>query len=113
MCGSLKVLGEVQKIGRPIIVIRQDGNKIEGVWDGFAKEETLESWLSRDWSPCDIKAEAYTERGRIYDIPSGYVLRGIVRTFGQRSIVKVITREPWGLETGVNNRWVDIVRRRY
>ena len=75
-------------------------------WDGWVKEEQASAWIERPiWRKAEIFAIKFNQRGRVYDVPPGEVVKGIAFSTDKRTILKVITREAVGKEREVQDRF--------
>ena len=125
MCGSLRREGQDKLVGQDpqpswggrgqkFRVVDQETDS-EAMFNGHARKETLkESWLDKGWKRGDLRVSGYTERGREYDVPKGYVIDVVTRTIpGHGKIFNIITREAEGTEKEVHNRFPVLKRPRY
>ncbi len=79
-------------------------------WDGWAREEAIEEWLKTEhWKRADIIAERFsinTRRGRMeYEVPSHHAIKSIILETQDRMIVRILSREPVGMEAAVAKRF--------
>ena len=85
------------------------------MFNGHARSESLQdAWLSKGWKRGDLRVSGYTERGREYDVPKGYVISVVTQTIpGHGKIFNIVTREAEGTEKEVHNRFPVMKRPRY
>lgn len=84
----------------------------EVYWDGWVREEDVPKWMAAgSWRRVEIFATKFNQRGRIYDVPPGHIVKGIAFSTGERTILKVVTREAIGKEIEVQERFALTGRR--
>lgn len=118
---SVSVKNEFKPKGR-VLIQDDDGsfytNKAHEVrnevyWDGWIQQEQVANWIARGaWKRAEIFATKFNQRGRIYDVPPGQVIKGIAFRTSERTILKVVTREAVGKETEVQARFALTGQRR-
>jgi hypothetical protein len=125
MCGSLKRENKSDEVGKDpqsswlgpgnhFTIVDHEG-EAEAMFNKHAQQETLRrKWLDHGWKRGDLYVQGYTERGRKFEVPKGYVLDVVVRTIpGQGKIFNIVTRPARGAENEVHDRFPILKRPRF
>lgn len=120
MCGSLKHEGQSDFLGKGELfpVVLQNGQRVEAMWDGFARVEGIDDWHKHGWQAGDVVGiDQYTEGyrpPRTYDIPKGYALKCVTRLIPSKGyVMKIETRPAVEKEQAVHDRFPILTKRRY
>lgn len=74
-------------------------------WQGHAREESLDQWIAKGWTRAKVHVEGFTEGKRFFDMAGDELIQGLVLKTPERNIFRTITREAYGQEAEVHNRW--------
>lgn len=116
MCGSVRHehLGELMP-GATMNIIRQDGQIFQARWDGFARQEEVQSWIAHSWKPGDLLCSGYKEGRNWYEVERNRCINVVVRAVGSKNeqVFKIITRSACGVERDIHPRFPRTGLRRY
>ena len=97
MCAAFELNSRVIRPGKHVGVWR-DGKAEQLVWAGFARREVLGWWKRQGGELVDVPAHRFAERStrdrqlRWDNLPTGFVVRGLVAVPNGTPLLKVVTR---------------------
>ena len=115
MCNSLRLERLDLSIGHLIPIRLITGEQSKALWNGHAREESLEDWTSKGWQECKIVANSFQE-GRPpvdYSIPASQCIKGIYQDIIVSSVpirvVNIVTRAATNKEKKVHPRFPRLI----
>ena len=97
MCATFQFKKQVFKPGKNVAAVAQSGI-VRHIWAGFARAEISDWWQRKGGVLLDIYAERFAERSEetgklIWDeVPSGFVIRGLLDRQSSEPLIKIVTR---------------------
>ena len=97
MCAAFELNSRVIRPGKNVGVWR-NGQAEQLVWAGFARREVLGWWKKQGGELVDVPAHRFAERStrdrqlRWDNLPSGFVVRGLVAAPNGTLLLKIVTR---------------------
>lgn len=133
MCGSLKreemgyTVGQHQipvdngawvEPGGLCAITTSEGEKIVAQFNGHARDDKLDDWLSNGWRHADLHVCEYMEgkgeKETKYSVPAGHVIMCVYRYIkGNKVVFNIVTRDAINEEKDIHPRFPLIGLNRY
>lgn len=115
MCGRLRLERLDLHIGHLVPVKTASGREIQAIWNGHAREESIESWYRNGWQDGSMHVDQYTEGrpGISFSVPPGSAIKCIVRQVEAKNeliwVANIVTRASTSAEQQVHPRFPRLI----